>query len=549
MITVLKNPDAISFSGNPIRISLQSNAFCSNIGVKGAVQLLFYDKDTTAGHTFVLSFMNQDMIFTTTSGGTNQSGQEIPVASSGMTMSQWISTIGLAFDQNYFLHFYYDIVVGSDIIIITAKYPGTFYSIDFKNINVVHIETGTKVLGEDKTNYPGFGCMVQILDNNGLIIGEDFRTIDATGNVVFDVSSYLLSKIEQFSLPHFSIELLSGNSKIYTDGILRYKLGRCEKYNGQVNRIDIGDEFIAVMGGLSREALNYWNEQDHAYWDDSDNQKRFLTWAPRKKLTSTTQLERLFFIALSGSRVSLIPYIEVVFDDNSTMSYPLAAIALSDISIIELQVGYSELHLDAIQPIKNVVSWKVWLVNGSEPISEVFEFDLDPREREYDRQFIFRNSFGWYDTALFTGKIESDLEYDRSEGYMVTEVVETVYNTPDKALQNIESQTYNGTTGWLKAEIIEWLRDLFLSKEIYEIIDGRCYPVIITVKKVIKCKDMDDKLQLNIEYSRSYKNIYFSTIEPLGNVNGNGNMLQPLTFDSTLVTFDSTQITFDETQY
>jgi len=258
--------------------------------------------------------------------------------------------------------------------------------------------------------------------------------------------------------------------------------------------------------------MAWWNDQDASFWVDAVNLMRFLTWCPRAKNTTATQLERLFFLVCDNNNLSLTPYIEVDYDDASTETYTLDAITMANFGVIELQVGYADLQLGDIHPERTVTGWKVWLQRDAVPVSEIFEFTLDERVREFDRQFIFRNSFGWYDTALMTGKIENTLEFDRTSGYTILEEIESVYNAPDKAFLNKEQQTYKGSTGWLKSSCLDWLRDMFLSKEIYEMIGGRCYPLLITSKKVVKGKDAEYNLQLDIEYRRAYNDVFYAPV-------------------------------------
>jgi hypothetical protein len=191
-----------------------------------------------------------------------------------------------------------------------------------------------------------------------------------------------------------------------------------------------------------------------------------------------------------------------------------------------------------------VIGWSVFLTDGSEPISETYEFILDPHYKEFDRQFLFRNSFGWYDAIRVTGKVESTLTHDRTEGYRIIEDPETDFNAPDKNFINFETQTFKATTGWVSKNAQNWLRDFLLTKEVYEIINGRIYPVKITSKKSTKGKDGDYNLMLDFEYSRAYKDVFYS---PSGF--GDSQFPRTLTADLTIFTADSTVLTADQTQY
>jgi len=540
MITLVKRPPLISFAGNPARYALQSDNFVSSQGEFASLTIEFTSIDTTPDHSFALNTYNASQVFALKSTDSG-SGNEIPAATSGMAVADWIVLFAAALLKNYFLFNNYDISYGADFITITALQKGTDFTIRFVNTNIVGVAEGSHTAGVDIGYRAGFGILLQVHGAGGDLVGEDFRSVDEEGNAVFDISDYLQGLIEDFTPPLFHIVPDIHNSTIHYEGIKRYFVAWCEKYIDTYLAIAQDDIRYAVMGGLSREARVWWNEQDDSFWENAVNLTRFLTWCPRRKNTTTTQIERLFFLACNNDNLSLTPHIEVLFDDDSNSIIDLNTITMVNFSVIELQVGFTDLGLDLLG--KTITGWRVWLTNGSGLASEVFEFVLDTHVREHDRQFIFRNSFGWYDTVLLTGKIESDLEYDRQEGYTIIEDEETVYNAPDKSFQNPEQQTFAGSTGWLKKDYLEWLRDMFLSREIYEVIDGRCYPVVITSKKVIRSKDMDDNVQLDIEYRRSYNDEFYAPISL-----GNSQSPVPLTWDSSIITFDNSLITFDQDQ-
>jgi hypothetical protein len=389
--------------------------------------------------------------------------------------------------------------------------------------------------------YPGFGILAQVLDENNLVIGEDFRPVDADGHTRFDMSEYLNACLEDFTPPHFTIPGTGDKLKCFADGVKLYRVAFCEQYNQVTKRLFIDDDRRALMGGLSREALVYWNESD-PFWGSANNLQHFLTWCPSKKLTTQKQLERLFFFTNTNSQVVL--NYTVSFSDGTHQDGSLDQFNVVAFSILEAQVGYDDLDLGSIDPAKDVIGWSVFLTDGSEPISETYEFILDPHYKEFDRQFLFRNSFGWYDAIRVTGKVESTLTHDRTEGYRIIEDPETDFNAPDKNFINFETQTFKATTGWVSKNAQNWLRDFLLTKEVYEIINGRIYPVKITSKKSTKGKDGDYNLMLDFEYSRAYKDVFYS---PSGF--GDSQFPRTLTADLTIFTADSTVLTADQTQY
>ena len=510
MITVEKRPPLNAFAGNPLRYQVLSNSLYSNVGVKAYCELQFTAMDHTTGHHFTLSFMNMILDFAI-SDGNNESGQQIPKATLSDTISSWTAKVLMAIRENYYLYTYYDIVGSSTTILFTAKEKGSFYTMGFTNINVTTISQYHHMTGVDVQAYPGFGILAQVLDENNRVIGEDFRPVDSDGRARFDMSEYINAFLEGVSaliVPDTGDIIRSS-----IDGIKLYQVAFCEKYEGVTKRMFLDYGRRALKGGLSREALVYWNE-GNPFWSSINNSQRFLTWCPSGKLTTARQVERLFYF--NQSNVQLDLNYRVFFSDNTHQDVSLGTFLATPYSIIEIQSGYIDLGLGSVQPTKEVTGWKVWLENTGDTVSEIFEFSLDARYKEFDRQFFFRNSFGWYDAMRATGKVEPTLEYERTEGYTIVEDEENDFNAPDKDFSVLESQTFKASTGWVNKATQNWLRDFLLSREIYELVDEKVYAVKITSKKSSQQKDGDYNLSLDFEYCRSYKDLYFSLTPAAG---------------------------------
>lgn len=539
MITVEKRPAQIAFAGNPLRYQVVSDAQYISPGTRTILELHFLGLDSTIGHNFQLSFMNMVLDFAI-SNGSNDLGLSIPPATSTDTLSSWSAKVGAAMAMNYYIHTYYDLVIlGIDFFFI-AKDFGAVYTMTYTNVNVIGISSLNHLPGVDTVVHPGFGVIAQVLDDQGVILGEDFRPVDSAGRIKFDLSDYLNSSIENFTIPHFTIPGTIDKLKSFIDGMKSYQVAFCEKYDGVIKKVWIEDFRSVVMGGLSREGLVKWND-GNAFWDSVTNQQRFLTWCPSGKLTTQNQLERLYF--LNVANVTLTLNYRVFFTDGSNQNISSQYSATAN-SIIEIQVGYEDLDLGYLQPLKQVMGWNVWLNSGQQVISEVYNFNIDQTYKEYDRQFLFRNSFGWYDVMRATGKVNRILTFVKTEGYAVVEDFETVLNSPDRNFFSFETQTFTATTGWVTKQNQEWLRDFLISREVYEIIDGLLYPIKITSKKSTQGKDGDYNLSLDFEYARAYKDLYYSK-----SGNSEGENSGSITWDSVEERFDDSLITFDQTQY
>jgi hypothetical protein len=256
MITVNKRPAAVSFSGNPIRYSVQSDQQYVLWGSVAIIELKFTAVDRTIGHHFHLDLMNIMLDFVI-SNGNNQSGLEIPPAALTDTPSSWCAKVGAAMSANYYLHTFYDIVITGSTVLFISKQKEALYSIEFTNIDISGISVYHHQSGMNVQTRTRFGILAQVLDENENIIGSDFRAVDGNGNANFDISEYLFNCLENFTPPHFTIPGIPGKIQSYADGMKVFHVAFCEMDANGPLRLFVDANHIALMGGLSREALVY----------------------------------------------------------------------------------------------------------------------------------------------------------------------------------------------------------------------------------------------------------------------------------------------------
>jgi hypothetical protein len=183
-------------------------------------------------------------------------------------------------------------------------------------------------------------------------------------------------------------------------------------------------------------------------------------------------------------------------------------IILKSYTVLELLVGAGHLELS-----DTVVRWSVVLTDPENAaVSDTFEFVIDSKAYTQQRWFLFRNSFFAYELFRSTGITETTLEYDREQEDLAIEAEESSFNAPVTQFYARETQKVKASSGWVSKEMKNFLREFMLSNEIYEIIDGKFYPVVITSKKTSLFKDRDNNYALEFEYSRAYSDTSFTKI-------------------------------------
>ncbi|MBT7092711.1 MAG: hypothetical protein HN936_05665, partial [Bacteroidetes bacterium] len=65
-------------------------------------------------------------------------------------------------------------------------------------------------------------------------------------------------------------------------------------------------------------------------------------------------------------------------------------------------------------------------------------------------------------------------------------------------------------TGWKTREDIAWIRDFFLSKQVYLINKGKLVPVEITTTEALQQKDRSEMYSIQFDYQRAYSSAYYT---------------------------------------
>ena len=175
-------------------------------------------------------------------------------------------------------------------------------------------------------------------------------------------------------------------------------------------------------------------------------------------------------------------------------------------------VGFNQLGLANIDLTRDVESWEVWFENiNGDVISEVRKFILDTDVYENERTFLFRNSFGRYDTIRFTGVVESTMAYERIAGQVLSDEVITSFNPPMKNFEAWETQSFKADSGFISKEMRDYMREFLITTEAYEVVQGLLFPIVLKSVKISPFSTDGVYLyNVQVEYDRAYNDQYFS---------------------------------------
>ena len=138
-------------------------------------------------------------------------------------------------------------------------------------------------------------------------------------------------------------------------------------------------------------------------------------------------------------------------------------------------------------------------------ISETRRYYLDLKEYQNTREFIFLNSLGGYDTLRTTGEGEYEAAQERTT---VTCSYPKEFDASFKQKRNVFTtgiEKLKVNSGWITQEQCEWLQDFLLSEEVYEIKNGKLFPVTITSTSGPKKADKQTPAYF-VEFEYEYSN-------------------------------------------
>jgi len=548
MIQIVKTPPRYCFAGNPIRYDVGSGSQLASTGTKAQMILKFTAIETVPLHHFTLSFDNQILTFVQ-AFWPDDSGLQIPMVPN--SFAEYVYGISEFLKMNYLIRSNYDIILGDATgnerrITLSAKEKGAKWSLEFSNNTITGLSLEINQAGTDDVLRDNFGIVSSIwIDQNVIIqggnaphptgvaqvqlhkIAEDLKSVNSDGKVSFDISEYLRSFIKlnlEGSLNFTFPEVATQNIAQWNNLILPYYVSFAEKYANCVRMLFFDTKRYAISGGLSREMLAVYNDQETDYFSIEDNLKRFLTWAPVVKTTGKTQMEKLsFFLCGDNNPYSYRLSIRIKFMDGSYYSYYASDSFSSTIPVlIEAMVGFNQLGLANIDHTRDVESWEVWLEDrlGS-VISEVRKFILDTDVYEHERTFLFRNSFGRYDTIRFLGEGESTMSYERITGQVLSDEVILACNPPSKNFEAWETQSFKADSGFISKEMRDYLREFLITTEAYEVVQGLLFPIVLKSVKISPFStDSVYLYNVTLEYDRAYNDQYFSgQFKPINMIN------------------------------
>lgn len=311
-----------------------------------------------------------------------------------------------------------------------------------------------------------------------------------------------------------------------TSSLLNYSIQVSEEYGAGATGTTNYGPLTTVTGYCLNSVATYqqlprWNYEDYIIYSATTDRK-FLTNAPKTKKIREGEYETLSFMTKNIPPMALDVYFRIqkfrisggtsITDFNISNRFDVST--GSTIRVFHFGVGPANLN-----PIMNIdinfdTDYKYIAeifyedINGDVRMSETRTFELDTQCSIYPtKRFMFQNRFGVRD--YFTATLAETNTY--SINRTTTEQVLPVnYTIGDRGTNIVDIDAQDSVvvnTNWVNDEDSVWLKELFTTRDAYEVTsDGDAIPIVIeNTNEEVKQRVNEKLTKYEIRYKYAFK--------------------------------------------
>lgn len=345
------------------------------------------------------------------------------------------------------------------------------------------------------------------IDSAYTLQGKELRyEPDANGNAKIDVHSLLAWEPEkEFSWPENPSTLIVRRNSLRK----LYRIHVKEKFGNPLAENDetLGSARYALPGKISDLRMGKINDDQSSWGELNAAEKFFLTNSPKQKVTDPWSSERLYYYAsgISSSAMNLI--VKVTYDDDSTKEIARDSFGgFQNRDVFEIITSFSTLGIFFLDTSKTIVKYEVWLTDSNNSlISEVFTYLVDHTPYDSAKYFLFSNAYKMIEGVRFIGASKKESQIEQMS---VNRTLPKGYGVMDASIsktQSVEVEYREARTGFMSEDEMNWLRELLLSQEVYEIVNGSPVRIEIDGDSVGLQDDNSNLRTLTIRYRYAHK--------------------------------------------
>lgn len=333
---------------------------------------------------------------------------------------------------------------------------------------------------------------------------------DKTGSMFADISSICHSYLEWY-IPRPSLNKLLE----IRNQSARFRLVIIAQQDGQLIAGPITTDPITVIkGGLAYENnqvkkfFTQYIEADknplHFFTDSekvASGDKRYMSWIYPHEATTEVQTLKLKTYQEGGNVVTQTATFRINARKHALYICPIGLDDLKAMMPVDLYPDLTVKYEVSIVTDTNVV------------IVAPVTFYVDYRNFYDSRNLLFVNSPGGIDGLRILGEVEYAGEYSSNNAVSIPPpagVKDAILQPQDFDVENTEIEKFTGSTEFIPLKKLSRLRDLLLSRSVYEYKSGVLIPVRILKKSLKFYNSKDDLYGMTFEWQHAFSNSYYT---------------------------------------
>lgn len=303
------------------------------------------------------------------------------------------------------------------------------------------------------------------------------------------------------------------------NGVKRAYITPAEYYDTVIHPAIVADPGMFNVFRIINAGLDYYRTSFASKMVDIlENKVTWLTNMPRTFKTSLVGRHWLYFYCdiAGGTYEHWVKF----FMKNGGISWH----KVEDVTLQQYYIQRMPIHpsnLAGAVTLSDVRSIGVVLTTGGSSstdwVTEMIIMDIDPIARQYNRQFIFSNSLGGFDTIWCYGRTNAEAMHSQEEIQTKEPTFEGDITIPIdgyKASTNkMYLEKYVTNSGWQpKAQIQNIARELPLAAKIYEVRDDGLLEVLCKNVKTEIVHDDEYKWAISFEWEYAFNEFNSKTV-------------------------------------
>lgn len=494
MITVLQQPNKVSFSRNPVLFEFHTDSLYAEMG-NPYLGIMQFNQGKGAGSAFTLSWKGVSISFAFVVEVTANDGRELPAYQSG-SISDWLDDVILALRRNYYLDSAFDVEKHSNGISInfTSKANSADFNATYNAILLMGGVTWSTVnYASDKVLRKNFALYLELWvereDRTGFErYSQSTVEVGNDGRAIWNIQQHLTSILLQDGpvLP----DLVFGGMVTDNRSVRQYYIRYAEMYGDpqRIARVDQSETYTAVLGGfaddyLSRRLPDYFTQYGLLGWMNNGQALQQLH-KDQPAFGSIVNFDRDYLNIEVKCRILYADRLE-----EEHVLFTLYGWKQNEKLLVPTGIPNC---LERVATRKNISGVLIWITSEGSRISSNFEVRFVGDIRPALMPLLYLNSYGCFQTIYSYGKRTFSYDVDKTAEAFTNKVIPEPMEHTFKELGLKSRNVIKVNSGFFPYFMIERFRDFLLSTYKYVYVEGKWRPVVLDSNAVEEYNDFEN---------------------------------------------------------